>query len=270
MSSKDYTNGYAELIVPLLHRMINLEKLDLSLTVLVTNAFIDGNDLKQNIISYMPRLKELTFNIRSIWFDYQFNLPSNKDIQETFKDLNNMQIISCVDYFQKRKYGQCRIYSCPYKLEYYLEITNNFPGGLFKYVREVSLYDEYPFEHEFFLRIAQSFPILDKLTLNNQKRQKNKRIQNQHLSIIKYPHLIELDLAETHQDYHEPFLFDTKTCLPNNVRFLMDYLLLKKVTRNFRRNTTRTNCAKMIYVNFRNKLKFPEHLKDYFPNAIIS
>jgi hypothetical protein len=181
-----------------------------------------------------------------------------------------MQIISCVDYFQERKYSQCHIYSCPYKLEYYHEITNNFPGGLFKCVREVSLYDEYPFEHEFFLRIAQSFPLLEKLTLKNQKRQNNKQVQNQHSSIIKYPHLIELNLSETHQDYHKQFLFDTKTSLPNNVRAWMNYLSVKKVTRNFRRNTTRTNCAKIICVHFRKKLKYPEHLKDYFPNAQIS
>jgi hypothetical protein len=34
--------------------------------------------------------------------------------------------------------------------------TNNFQGGLFTNVTEVSLYDEHPFECEFFLRIAQS------------------------------------------------------------------------------------------------------------------
>jgi len=41
-----------------------------------------------------------------------------------------------------------------YSLTYYDNITNNFPGGLFKYVVEISLYDERPFEHEFFLRIS--------------------------------------------------------------------------------------------------------------------
>jgi hypothetical protein len=109
-------------------------------------------------------------------------------------------------------------------LEHYHEITNHFPGGQFQCVREVSLYDEYPFEHEFFLQIAQSFPLLEKLTLNN----KTKRNKNQHLSIIKYNHLIELNLSEAHQDYHEQFLFYTKTSLTNNVRVWMNYLSVKK------------------------------------------
>ncbi len=55
---------------------------------------------------------------------------------------------------------------------------------------------------------------------------------------------------QAHKDYHEQFLFDTKTCLPNNVRVSMYYPPVKNVTRNFRRSTTRNNCAKMSYVFF--------------------
>jgi hypothetical protein len=120
--------------------------------------------------------------------------------------------------------------------------------------------------------MAQSFPFLEKLTSINQKRKNNKqfrKLKNQNLSIIKYPYLIELDLSQAHKDYHEQFLFDTKTCLPNNVRVQMYYPLVKKVTRNFRRNTTRSNCAKMSSVFFNHKSKFPDHLKDYFPHAQI-
>ena len=110
-------------------------------------------------------------------------------------------------------------------MKYYDNITNNFPGGLFKCVREISLFDEHPFEHEFFLRIAQSFPFMEKLTLNNYKPQNNKQCRkskndNQDLSIIKYPHLTKLNLYEAHDDYVEQFLVDTKTCLPNNVSSL--------------------------------------------------
>ncbi|CAF1603101.1 unnamed protein product [Rotaria sp. Silwood1] len=70
--------------------------------------------------------------------------------------------------------GHCRIYSYSYKWKYYDDITNNFPGGIFKYVRKVSLFDERPSEHELFLRIAQSFPFMEELTVRNQKRQINK------------------------------------------------------------------------------------------------
>jgi hypothetical protein len=150
--------------------MTNLQKLDLSFVGYVRKSFINGNNLKENIICHIPQLKKFTFNIRSIWFDSPMNIPSNEDIQQTFKDFKDMRIISCVDYFQEREYSQCLVYSYPYKLEHYREITNHFPGGLFRCVREVLLYDEYPFEHEFFLRIAQSFPLVERLTVINKKK----------------------------------------------------------------------------------------------------
>ena len=253
--------------------MSYLEELDLSLLVWTKKTFVDGNNLRLNIINHMPLLNKFTFNIvTSTRFYNQINLPSNKYIQQTFTNFENKQIISSVDYIQKNKYSQCHIYSYPYRLKNYDNITNNFPGGIFKSVRRVSLYDERPFEHEFFLRIAQSFPFMEKLTLINDKGQNNKQFrksQHQDLSIIEYPYLIELDLSQAQKDYYEQFLFGTKTCLPNNVCVNMDYRLVKKATRNFRRNTTRSNCAKMVFVYFLKKSKFPEHLKDYFPHAQI-
>ncbi|CAF3334282.1 unnamed protein product [Rotaria sp. Silwood2] len=223
----------------------------------------------------MPLLNTLTFNIHSsIYFNNQIDLISNEDIQKTFKNFKQNEIISCVDYFPKAKKCQCHIYSHPYKLKHYYNITNNFPGGIFEYVREISLFDERPFKHEFFLQISQSFPLLKKLTVINVKQQNNKHSRiskngKENLSIIKYPHLTELDLTLVHKDYIRQFLLDTKTCLPNNVYLLIDYRLTKKITRNFTRNTTRTNCAKLGYVFFSRRLEFPEHLKDYFPYTEI-
>ena len=81
--------------------MSNLEKLSLNLIVTVKNTFINGNELKQNIINHMPRLNIFTFNIRSYSHFYnEINLPSNEDIQKTFKD---KKIISYVDYFPETK-----------------------------------------------------------------------------------------------------------------------------------------------------------------------
>ncbi|CAF5062357.1 unnamed protein product, partial [Rotaria sp. Silwood1] len=140
---------YDELVMPLLHRMSNLEKLDLSITVRERKTVFDGNDLKMNIINYMPKLNNFTFNIHSLSSFYKkINLSLNQDIQKTFRVLNDKQIIYWTDYFPKQKKGHCHIYSCPYKLNGYNYITNNFPGGIFKSVREVSLFDERPFEHE--------------------------------------------------------------------------------------------------------------------------
>jgi hypothetical protein len=253
--------------------MLNLEKLDLSLLVWNKKTLLDSNYLKTNIINHMPRLKQFTFNIRSFSYSKdQIYLLSNEDIQNIFKNFNDNQIISCIDYFPQKEYHQYHIYSYPYKLEHYNDITNNFPSGIFTCVREVSLFDERPFEHDFFLQIAQSFPLMKILVVKNRKRQNNKRFrrsktEDQDLSIIKYPHLIQLNIVDTHKDYHEQFLLDTKMCLPNDIHVYMYYQLAKKVTRNFSRNTTRSNCAKMSYVWVGIVSNVPEHIKDHFPHA---
>jgi hypothetical protein len=198
--------------------MSNLEKLTLNLATYVNTTFIDGNELKQNIINYMPRLKRFEFYICSdLYHPDQIYLPSKEDIQHTFRDFKDNQVSSYVDYFQEEEYSLCHIYSNPYKLKYHHTITNNFPGGLFKYVHQVLLYDERPFEHEFFLRIAQSFPFINILSIKNSKSQNNKlcresKNDNQAFPIIKYPHLTSLSLIKAHDDYIEECLVDTRTC----------------------------------------------------------
>ncbi|CAF2368097.1 unnamed protein product [Rotaria sp. Silwood2] len=223
-----------------------------------------------DIVFSIPRSPIKINKIRStILLNNQTDLLSNEDIQHTFKNFSNSQIISCVNYFLESNKGQCHIYSCPFTIRSYENIANNFPGGLFTYVCNVSLFDERPFEHEFFIRIAQSFPFIKKLSINNRKAQKNKQNRklknnNQDLLIIEYPYLKWLDFDEAHDDYVEQFLLDTKTCLPSNVDLLIDYKPLKRVTHNFRRKTTQNNCAKVRYRCWEKISRFPKHFKDYF------
>ena len=87
---------------------------------------------------------------------------------------------------------------------------------------KVSLFDECPFEYEFFRQVARSFPFMEELTVTNKKSQKNKlyrksKNDNQDLSIIKYPHLTALTLYTVHDDYIEQFLLDIKICLSTNI-----------------------------------------------------
>ncbi|CAF5070644.1 unnamed protein product, partial [Rotaria sp. Silwood1] len=200
--------------------MLNLEELHLNMIVECNGKFIDGDTLK-DIIIYMPRLYKFIFNICSTINHYdQINFPLNEHIEKTFEYFNNNEIITCIDHFQEEGYSQCHVYSYSYKWKVYNNITNNFRGGLFTNVTEVSLYDERPFEDEFFLRIAQSFPFMKELTIMNRKAQNNKQLiksnnDNQMLSIIEYSNLTRLDLTNTHDDYVELFLFDRKMVLPN-------------------------------------------------------
>jgi hypothetical protein len=249
--------------------MSNLEKLHLYLSDIDRQPFIDGDDLKTNIINHLLQLNSFTFNIRSFNSYNQTELSSNEDIQQSFKDFKYNRIISCVDVFQKNSFNQCHIYSYPYKWKCYQNITNNFPGGLFKCVYEVSLFDERPFEHEFFRQIAQSFPFMKKLTISNCNAQMNKRREksendDENLSIINYYHLTELLFFQAHEDYLEEFLLDTKTCLLNNVYLYVGRELLEKVTDNFTRDATRLNCSKIIYYHWQYVSEREKHGNYFF------
>ena len=156
--------------------MSNLEELDLNLPVFVHKTFIDGNHLKKSIINCMPRLNQFKFYICSAMFIHErINLPSTEDVRHTFVGFPNDEIISYIDYFLEAKLAQCYIYSYPPRMTYYGNITNNYPGGLFQYVRVVSLFDEHPFEYEFFLRIQKSFPSMEILSVSNRKAQNHKQ-----------------------------------------------------------------------------------------------
>ncbi|CAF4367131.1 unnamed protein product, partial [Rotaria sordida] len=97
---------YDELLVPFFHRMSNLENLNLYINVDERKTFFDGNDLKMNIINHLPQLNNFTFNIRSLSSFYnEINLPLNEDIQKTFRDFKDKQIIYWTDYFPKQKKG---------------------------------------------------------------------------------------------------------------------------------------------------------------------
>ncbi|CAF1462785.1 unnamed protein product [Rotaria sp. Silwood1] len=178
-----------------------------------------------------------------MFINNQINLLSKEDIQETVIDFKHNKIISYVDYFLEKQIGQCHVYSYPSEMQYYQNITNHFSGGLYKYVRLISLYDEHPFEHEFFIKISQSFPFLESLTLINNQTQKSKQFyksinNDNNLSIVKYNHLITVVISTVHEDYIQEFLFNTKTYFHNNIYLNINYKLLEKVTHNFARDDT--------------------------------
>ncbi|CAF2924919.1 unnamed protein product [Rotaria sp. Silwood2] len=265
LTCKSLICAYDEVIVPHLQRMINLEKLALYFMADYDDIFIDGNNLQKNIISHMPRLNQFIFNIRSmINYDNLNYFPSNEDIRRTFINFKDNQVTSCVDYFPKSKYGQCHIYSCPYTLTYYENLTNNFPGGLFNTVQQIELFDERPFEHEFFIKISQSFPFLKELTIINSEQQKSNN-ENQKYSIINYYHLTKLHLVHVHDDYAEQFLLDTKTYLSNYIQLSIHYDQLQRVTEYFTRNTTRYNCSKVKQLYLYGLSQLPKQYNTYFP-----
>jgi hypothetical protein len=117
---------------------------------------------------------------------------------------------------------------------YLNRIGNTFPTIIFNYVRCLELQENVPFEHEFFIRIAWSFPLLEKLCITNLTPQsstpKKFYCDNQLYSIVEYPYLISLNLHCAHNDYVEQFLSSTKTHLSRLTKLTVNYNQLEFVT----------------------------------------
>ncbi|CAM4927028.1 unnamed protein product [Rotaria socialis] len=106
------TSDYDELIVRLLHRILNLVTLSLYITVYFKSTFIDG--------LYLTFAQLFVFVLKLI-------CTSNEDIQHIFKDFQDNQIISCV--FSEGEEGQCYTLLCAYELSRYDNIRNSFFWG---------------------------------------------------------------------------------------------------------------------------------------------
>ena len=263
MSQQDMYS-YNELIVPLVQRMVNLEELGLYINP-YGRTVLDGNNLKNNIINHLPQLKKFFFNIRSTFYESNQSL-SDEEILNSVTELGNNKVISYIDRLEEF-HGQCHYFCHPYTLSYFDNITNRFPDGLFQSVRDVTLRDTSPFEHQFFLRLAQGFPFLERLSVFNMSPQQKFNGIKKPLPIIKYHHLIELDLASAHYDYYQQFLLHTKIYLSNNIDFWADYECLKRATHKFKQDAFGVNCAKIESLYIFGQTQLSNRLKKYFPNA---
>ncbi|CAF1088512.1 unnamed protein product [Rotaria magnacalcarata] len=112
LSSLSPTEEYDNLIVPMLRRMSNIQKLGLYLQVENRPEFIDGTDLYNGILIYMPRIQIFFFNITTI-DDYVDKIYwyKNDDIEDTdIIDYNHPDIDCRIDYFTNGC-SRCRISS---------------------------------------------------------------------------------------------------------------------------------------------------------------
>ncbi|CAF4153657.1 unnamed protein product [Rotaria sordida] len=218
LTSINYTHVYDEHITQLLHQMINLEELILFLTVVrIDSNFIDGHQLYDEVVIYMPKLNKFLFSINTsvILKNIDIDFSSNEYIQRSFIG---------------KGYGQMN--------------------------------DIRPFEYQLFKKISENFPCLKELIICNREAQTDK----QHLStLIRFPHLILLNLVMTHVDYAEQFLSDKKTDLPCLLDLCIEYESLIMVTNNFTNNATRLHCAKLKGLHINKPFVRPKHFHQYFP-----
>ncbi len=265
----DIYNGQ---ILHLLRRMSNIEALNLHLTIDKQTTFIDGKHIHNEIIVHMPRLHTFNFYLCSfIRLNHLVDHLSKDDILQTFPKFICQQVDCMINY---RSYDvKYHAFSLPFMFDYFSFIDNTFPNIIFNHVTRLVVDDGIPFEHEFFMRITRSFPLLKLLQVLNlipQSPISNKLSSNDNQlcsTIIEYPYLTSLDLGFVHHDYIDQFLNDKKTHLPRLTKLTVDYYRLITVTRNFTNDRTRINCMKVKKLNLCRKISIhSEDFYAYFPS----
>ncbi|UJR16281.1 hypothetical protein I4U23_003187 [Adineta vaga] len=232
---------------------VQLDNLHFSrMTINDENSFIDGNYLTNDITCHMARLREFTFDIISDNTSINvYPKPSSDDIRRTFID-NGYHADCYIDYSDMNDtIGRCHIYSLPFTMKSIQRVTSKFPGGTFTNVRRLRILDfERSFENSFFVKISQSFPLLHLLSVSNTierlEKPSHRAMKNKDTSsVIEFPNLMEIYLVDVHIDYVEQFLCCLNTRLPSLSTLHAHYEQLLTVTKNFTRNETRINCAKV-------------------------
>jgi hypothetical protein len=252
--------------------MSNLEKLTLYLPIKGRNTVIDDTYVQHDILDYMPQLHSFTFYICTYvkTVDLSYKL-SSEDIQQTLTNIGQQHVTSIVNYIQGG-IAACSIFSLPFEFDYLKHLGNKFPNIVFTYVTFLLVEDTDPFKHEFFIRIARSFPLLKYLRIFNIESQVLDGLMTfssdncQLHSIIEYPHLTILDVKYAHRDYVEQFLNETKAFVPCLTEFGVCVYNLKAVTKDFTREETRRNCAKVKKLIVREPLVYSKDFWFYFPS----
>ncbi|CAF1106670.1 unnamed protein product [Rotaria magnacalcarata] len=265
LTSKCYTKFYENGIVSLLRRMSNLEELTLFLSIERTEpTYIDGIQLHDEVLIFMPQLNKLTFSIHTLVINkyVTIDLPSNDDIQHSFIKRKYQSVGSYADDKFTNSESRCHIYSLPYQFDTFLHLANCFQGGIFDKVRSLAMTDQRPFEHELFDKISRDFPFLQELIVLNSKPHKNKQRTSK---LITFFHLVKLDLQNVHIDYVEQFLLETNTCLPRLKKLDIEYEQLAIVTNNFTNGAARYNCSQLRRIVMHEPYIRGENFHSYFP-----
>jgi hypothetical protein len=148
-------------------------------------------------------------------------------------------------------------------------LGKNFPNIIFNNVTLLMVFDYTPFDYEFFVRIARSFPLLRSFQVKNLQSNRNQfeYDNNQSYTIVEYPHLRTLNVLCAHIDQ---LLDESKTRLPQLTELKIDYENLRMVTKNFTRGATRLNCSKVKKLNFYDTMVYPKEFYRYFPSLYFS
>ena len=196
------------------------------------STYISGNELHNQFLVYMSKLKKLTSDIKTIVRNenVDIKLPINEEIQNSFVGRLYQQVFSYIRTSSSKRSGVCPIYSLPYDFEYFFSVNNSFQGGRFEKVRQLQMKDIVPFKYELFQRISQSFPFLKNLYIINDQAMKKKLYVP---TLITFHFLTFLRLDRADYDYGVLFLLRKYAHLPRLSHLHIEEQSLKKITKNF-------------------------------------
>ena len=258
--------------------MINLEELSLYLAIVLFDSadYLNGVQLRDKILQYLPRMKKCHFDIdtTTIKRNSDLLLPSNDDIQRSFIGEPFRSVRSHVDVFGKANgtgthayslphqfYSRCHVFSLPYRFPDLAYLSNSFQSGTFERVHIVRLADVRPFEHDFFRIISQSFPSLKTLYIFNDMPQASQQTTR---TPINFPRLRRLGLCLCRVDYATQFLVDEHCQLPRLHELRISWTSLMSVTNDFTNAATRLTCSRLKSLCIRKPFVRPGHFHDYF------
>ncbi|CAF1258368.1 unnamed protein product [Adineta ricciae] len=262
------SDEYDTQIVPLLRRMLNLQ--ELTLNIFIQNRFklVDGTQINNEIFIHMPLLQKFNFYIHTGSYRNDSIRLSSDEIRRTFANIGYPHM-DCIRY-DFPYMAVCHVFSLPFMFENFEFLGNSFPSIVFDRVTSLSVSDEVPFEHEFFVRLARHFPSLKELSVINRESQSNVSDQlnsqeTQSFPPIEYPYLTSLSLVYANIDYVDQLLNQEKIVLPCLTKLEVNYDYLTSVTNNFTRDATRLNCAKVKELITEKSLVHSANFYVYFP-----
>ncbi|CAF4044236.1 unnamed protein product, partial [Rotaria sordida] len=116
-------------------------------------TLIDDNHISNEILMHMPRLDTFKFYIsikihRNNLIDYL----SKDNIRKSFSNIKYQQVDCIVN--DANDIITYQIFSLPFMFDCLKSIGNIFSSIIFNHVRRLTVYNDVPFRHEFFHRIA--------------------------------------------------------------------------------------------------------------------
>ena len=259
---------YDDRIVSLLRRMIHLQKLTLYLRIDCQRAFVDPKSLINTFSMCSSRLQSFSFYL-STWHKkndlshYSFNYRT----EPIFINGRCQEVLHMISpWVMGEVYN---MFTLPFEFKKLYSISRTFPKILFRHVVELWLCNVVLLDHEFLLNIAQAFPLLKQLFVDDRfssmgvMRMSDKSSSDK---VAEYPHLTYLDIFRTTSATVDQFLNEKMTRMPRLEGLSVNYEDLSFVTHDFTREETRRNCSNVTrLVTYRIMVGSKDYY-NYFPS----